>query len=182
MACLLINGILKGCRDNIGGIRRVYLANKAFLRSVIIGFGSPDDPGLVTYIDTVTELGATGPAFYTFEPNKTSSNWSDTMGVVASNGGTTYVPSVTMVFSKNDSGKVNTIKLMGQSELVAIVENNDGKYFLLGKDNGLEISAGSYTSGTAYADLNGWTVTLSGGETSPSFEVDAALMTSDILI
>lgn len=176
MACLLTDGIVKGCRDNIGGIKEVYLANKELVTEI-----TATDME-VTAIATIDGLGATAPAFYTFEVNKASSNWTDTPAAVASNGGTFYTPSVTMVFSKNDATKANTVKLMGQSTLVAIVKNNDGKYFLLGAENGLELSAGSYASGTAYTDLNGWTITLSGGENTPAFEVNASVITSAILV
>ena len=183
MACLLIDGIAKGCRDNIGGIKEVYLANQELVTAI-------EASGMtITGITTVDGLGATGASFYTFEVNKVSSNWTDTPAPVASNGGTFYTPSVTMVFSKNDADKANTVKLLGQSTLIAIVKNNDGKYFLLGGDttanglgNGLELSAGSYNSGTAYTDLNGWTITLSGGESHPAMEVDSSVMTSSILV
>ena len=87
-----------------------------------------------------------------------------------------------MVFSKNDAAKANTVKLLGQSTLIAIVKNNDGTYFLLGETNGLELSAGSYSSGTAYTDLNGWSITLSGGESAPSKEVDSTVITASILV
>jgi len=182
MTCLLTNGITKGCRDNIGGISTVYLANKELLTSVTVGGGSPEDLGLVSAIATQSSIGADAPAFYEFQVNKNSSNWVDTGTVVASNGGTFYAPAVTMVFGKNDSTKLNTVKLMGQSTLVAIVKNNDGKYFILGETNGLELSAGAYASGTAFADLNGWTITLSGGETHPAYEVPSTLITSAIIV
>ena len=182
MSCLLINGITKGCRDNIGGINTVYLANKELVASVIVGGGSPSDPGMVTTITTENSLGTPAPEFYEFQVNKNSSNWVDTASVIASNGGTFYSPAVTMVFSKNDSTKVNTVKLIGQSTLVAIVKNNDGKYFLLGETNGLELSAGGYASGTAFTDLNGFTLTLTGGETHPAYEVDSSLITGSLIV
>ena len=184
MSCLTINGIAKGCRESIGGVKTVYLANKELIDSIV----ATDQ--LVTAITTVDGLGSPGGAFYTFDVDKTSSSWTDTQTPVASNGGTFYVPSVTMVFSRNDAAKAKVVKLMGQATLVAIVKNNDGKYFLLGAQataidadmgNGLEISAGTSASGVGYADLNGLTTTLSGGERYPYYEVQADVMASGIL-
>lgn len=186
MSCLLTSGIAKGCRDNIGGIKEVYLANKERIATIAVGATAM----LVDTITTLDALGATAaPAFYTYQVNKVSSVWTDTIAPIASNGGTMYTPSVTMVFGKGEAAKANTVKLMGQSTLVAIVRNNDGKYFLLGGDitanglgNGLELSAGSYSSGTAFTDLNGYTITLSGGENHPAYEVNASAMTASILV
>jgi len=130
MSCLLINGITKGCRDNIGGINTVYLANKELVASVIVGGGSPSDPGMVTTLTTENALGTPAPEFYEFQVNKNSSNWVDTASVVSSNGGTFYSPAVT----------------------------------------------------TAFVDLNGWTLTLTGGETHPAYEVEASLITASIIV
>ena len=49
---------------------------------------------------------------------------------------------------------------MAQADLYAIVEDNNGLYWLLGLDNPLELSAGDGTTGTARTDRNGYSVTL----------------------
>ena len=176
MACLLTDGILKGCRDNIGGIDKVWLTNLEHISAITYG------TGILTALSTQNPLGTSAASFYEFQPNKTSSNWTDTISVVASNGGTFYAPSVTLVFGKLEAAKANTIKLMGQGTLVCLVKNNDGKYFILGDTKGLEVSAGAGASGVAYTDLNGWTITLTGAEDHPAYEVPSALMTSSILL
>ena len=177
MSCLLTNHIERGCRDGIGGIDTVYLANK----ELVSGVTSSDM--LISGITTVDGLGASAAAFYKFEVNRNTSSWTDTPTPVASNGGTIYVPSVTMVFTKNEADKANTIKLMGQSTLVAIIKETSGKYFLLGEEFGLDQLTGSYNSGVNRTDLNGWTLTLSSaGENGPSKEVDSSVMDSSILV
>jgi hypothetical protein len=193
MACLLNNHIKKGCKDNVGGIKKVYLANKDLLTSVAIGT-IEDYVETLTTQDSVANSAGTydaAPAFYEFQPNKASSNWTDTGSQVSNNGGTFYTPSVTMIFSKNDAAKITQIKIMGQTELVAIVVQNDGKVFLTGADlttndqfngNGLEVTSATYASGTAYTDGTSWTVTLAGGENHPAYEIDPALLTDSILV
>lgn len=181
--CTLIDGIDQSfCDQTIGGVEVVYIANKALVSSIIKGAGSPSLPELVTTLTTVNALNVSAPAFFEYFPNDVSSTWTDTGAPLASNSGTFYTPSVTMVFGSNDATKVNTIKLLGQNKLVAIVKENSGKYFLLGGDLGLKLTSAVYTPGTAYADARAWTVTLAGGSAHPSPEVDDSVITSSIIV
>jgi hypothetical protein len=54
-----------------------------------------------------------------------------------------------------------------------LVEDNNNRYWLVGLDNGLLVTAGSLNSGQAYTDLNGATaITMAGGEPTSIREVD----------
>ena len=98
----------------------------------------------------------------------------ETINASAQNGTVYYTPEVTIVMSKLDATKRNEIKLLAQNRLVAIVETNDEvpAYFVVGVTTGLEVSAGTSASGTAYADLQGYSITLSGMEAAPMLQVD----------
>lgn len=172
MSCLLTSGIAKGCRDNSGGLKRVLLANKINIDAIVPVQGStgiPADAGIITGI---TMAGSPTTYFYEFIPNKMSSNWVENIQSNLQNGTIGYEQVLTLIFAKNEATKRNQIKLMGQAELVAIVEDYNGKYWMLGEINGLELSGGSSASGTALTDLNGWNITLTGMEHEPAREVD----------
>ena len=170
MACNLTAGISKGCRDNAGGIVEVYLANYP------TGYTAQE-----WYTETTGEVtsisGLTG-AMYKFEPNKNSSSWVENIQSSVENGTIGYSQELTMVFAKNQASTLNTIKLLGQANMIAIVRNKNEKYFMLGAQDGVELSAGNSASGAALNDLNGWTITLSGMEPYPAYEVSSSIISA----
>ena len=70
----------------------------------------------------------------------------------------------------------NEIQLLSKNRLVAIVETNGATptFFVCGVTTGLEVSAGTSASGTAYADLQGYTITLSGMEPESMWQMTQA--------
>jgi len=177
MSCLLTTGIAKGCKDNSGGIKRALITNSYNVLTVTPAVGATTDLGIITAIG-MSGAGTTGATatFFEFTPNKMSSNWVENIQSNMQNGTVGYEQVLTLIFAKNEAAKRNQIKLMGQAELVAIVEDYNGRYWLLGEDNGLELSGGSSTSGTALTDMNGWTINLTGMEHDPAREVDSTII------
>ena len=163
MACTLITaGIARGCKDNVGGIKTVWLLPKVQIASIASVAGS----GVIT---AITTTGTTPvPKFKRFEMNKNSSNWVENIQSNVQNGSVGYEQVLTMIFSKNEATKRNVIKLLGTNELVALVLDLNGTYWYLGETAGLDVTAGSSASGTAMADLNGWTITLGSNEPEPA--------------
>ena len=150
MACSqTLAGIARDCAANMGGIKRVLLANRADVASITIGTGK------VTAITMES-----GKKFYeyNFKPGTSSmtSNWQ-----VNRENGVKYVQTdLQMVFNRMETNKQVEVVAMAQADLYAIVEDNNGLYWLLGLDNPLELSAGDGTTGTARTDRNGYSVTL----------------------
>lgn len=178
MSCLLTSGIAKGCRDNSGGLKRVLITNSANVASIAPvqgSVGTPADDGIITGITMES-----GKYFYEFIPTKMSSNWVENIQSNVQNGTIGYEQVLTLVFGKNEASKRNQIKLMGQAEMVVIVEDYNNKYFYLGEINGMELSGGSSASGTALTDLNGWNITMTGMEHEPAREVDSSII--DVLL
>ena len=104
----------------------------------------------------------------------------ETINASAQNSTVYYTPEVTIVLSKLESDKRNEIKLLAQNRLVAIVETNDEtpRFFVVGVTTGLEVSAGTSATGTAYADLQGYNITLSGMEAAPMLQIDPTTATT----
>lgn len=175
MSCLLTSGIAKGCKDNMAGIKTVYLTNSINVTAIspVPDGTSPADVGV---IDTITMAASPNQYFYEFTPNKMSSNWVENIQSNVQNGTIAYEQVLTIILGKNEATKRNQIKLIGQAEVVAIVEDRNGKYWLLGEENGLELTGGNSASGTALTDLNGWSLTLTGQEHDPAREVSASIM------
>jgi hypothetical protein len=61
---------------------------------------------------------------------------------------------------------------------LVIVLDNNGRYWLLGAANGLEASAGTAGTGTAFGDRSGYEMTLTGMEPEPMLNIAAATFTA----
>lgn len=166
MACNLTTGIAKGCRDNTGGIVEVYLSNYPTGYTALEWFAET----------TGTVTGISGASFYTFTPNKNSSNWVENIMSSVENGTIGYEQVITMVFAKNDVTMRNAIKVLGQANMIAIIRDKNEHYWLLGAQNGLEITGGNSASGTLLNDLNGWNITVGGTEPIPAYEVSSTII------
>jgi hypothetical protein len=171
MACTITSGLALGCRDNMGGIKRVLLNNS----SVITSVAPADNTGTSTI---TTFVSASAPAFYEFVPSKMSSNWTENIQANVQNGTTAYEQVLNLIFAKNQAATRDQIKLLGQASLVGIVEDRNGKYWYLGEVNGLDLTGGSSNSGTALSDLNGWTLNFTAMEHYPAREVTGSLIST----
>jgi len=164
MACQVIEGIARGCKDNAGGIVEAYIGNYPSGYTAEEWYSEVE--GNVT--------GISGLTIFTFVPNKSSSFWGDNISASSTNIG--YEHAVTLLFSKNEASKRNQVKLLGQATLIIIVRDRNGKYFMLGPQAGMELMEGNSSSGTALADTNGWTLTFKGDEPYPALEVSASVV------
>jgi hypothetical protein len=161
MSCALTSGFNLDCKTAIGGIKSVRLATLADYEAIVPVYDA-------TGAD-VESFTSAADKFYKYEQLKETSSMTETINSNVQNGSIYYTPEVTIVLSKLASDKRNQIKLLGQNRLVAIIETNDeaANFFVAGVTTGLEVSAGTSATGTAYADLQGYTITLSGMEAAP---------------
>ena len=144
------------CRDTVGGVKSVRLAGLQEYEALSATIAD----GAVTVIPAT-------PTFYKYEQLKETSSLTETINGSSQNGTVYFTPEVVVVLSKLDVNKRNEIKVLAQQRLVAIVEGNDGSYWLVGYENGLELNAGTSATGTAFGDLSGYSLTLSGMEKEP---------------
>lgn len=195
MSCLtLTSGICRGCRDNAGGIKTVYMANlqdvTAFLNAKLYSpEEDPDDPGTYIWDDgsPVDQFGreissidditlAASANWYELQPNKYSSSFTETINSSIENGTIFYAQVLSLVFGKMQTAVRDVVEELGQSELVVVVETSNGKYFVLGQSkNGMVVSGGSGATGTAYGDLNGYTIELTCNSTRPAVEMNTVV-------
>ena len=160
-----LSAISKDCNANIGGIKRVLLAN------------SDDVTGVTISSEIVTAITmAAGKTFleFAFRPNTGSMT---TNAQVSDSGASTYWQTdVVMAFNRLETAKSVAIKALAQADLIGIVEDMNGKYWLVGFENPLNISAGAAASGTQRGDRNGYDITLTDVATELPHEVDASII------
>ena len=168
--CDITSGFTLGCRDNTGGITNLYILS-----------------GSITTVDTASEgliSGITGSGeFFKFELFRQTSDYSEAITSTPENGTVFYEQTVNAVFFKLQSSTRNQVKVLAQNpNLKVIVETNNGtvdgvgRYWLLGEDRGMQLLSGTGATGTAYGDLNGYSLTFTGQEPNPASEISGSLV------
>ena len=167
--CDITSGFTLGCRDNTGGIANLYILS-----------------GSITSVADASEgliSGITGSGeFYKFELFRQTSDFSEAITSTPENGTVFYEQTLNAVFFKLQSSTRNQVKVLAQNpNLKVVVETNNGtvdgigRYWLLGEDRGMQLLSGTGATGTAFGDLNGYSLTFTGQEPNPASEISGSL-------
>jgi hypothetical protein len=156
MSCSLTTGYALGCRDSVGGIKTIYVQ----------GWNAT---GTVNTNGSGTVTGFTGfsSGFYEYDLTKATSSMTETLNASIENGSIFYTPEVTFTINKLQVAVRNELRLLARNRLLVIVQDNNNRYWVLGAANGLEATAGTAGSGTAFGDRSGYEMTLTGMEPDP---------------
>jgi hypothetical protein len=85
---------------------------------------------------------------------------------------------VSLVLSRRETTKRDAIEKLvsGQKQLLIIILDSNGNYWLFGKDEGSYVTAIEGGSGTAKADANGYTITFTSMEKDQAWGVDPVIV------
>lgn len=76
------------------------------------------------------------------------------------NGTSFYNITANLVFAKIDAHKRLAIQSLAMNELCGVIQDSNGNMYFIGYDNGLRTTTATADTGTAYSDMNGYTVAL----------------------
>ncbi len=163
MACLYTEGwsLADNCLDNIGGIKEFYIGNFS---------------GSSTYTystDGIITGGTLNPDYYTVEQRREVGSFTQEGALTLASGANVYTQSAEMTFMKYQASVRDLVYIMAQTETSIIVLTQEGRYILLGEENGMNAITSTGGSGKAFEDLNGVTITFEGKEKSPAREMSA---------
>lgn len=156
------------CGNNMGGTKEVYLHNRSAITGITLTDGK---------VSAFT-LAAQAPAAAVLKFRRQASGLNKTWNIDDTSGNKFVTSEMAMRFPKMDTAKRTAIMAMANAELYTIVKDQNGKYWLLGYDNPVTISAGGGTTGTANTDANEYTVTLSDMSEELPYEVAEAAVTT----
>lgn len=166
--CDITSGFTLGCRDNTGGIANLYILSGS------VDSVTDASEGLIS------ELSGSG-TFYKFELFRQTSDFTEAITSTPENGTVFYEQTLNAVFFKLQSSTRNQVKVLAQNpNLKVIVETNNGtvdgvgRYWYLGEDRGMQLLSGTGATGTAFGDLNGYTLTFTGQEPNPASEISGS--------
>ena len=157
--CDIVSGFTLGCRDNTGGLKNIYILSGS------IGSTSGTE-GLISVISG-------SGIFYKFEFTRQTGDFTETINASLENGTIFYEQTVNAPFHKLQSSTRNQIRTLAKNpDISMIVETNNSEggtvFFLLGESRGLSLSGGQAQTGTAFGDLQGYTLTFTGQEPEPA--------------
>lgn len=165
MSCALTTGYTQdSCGDGIGGIAEVYVIARADVSFT-------ETTGVIT---TVTN--ATGKRWWKYILPRETSSFKTTLNTNVQNGSQFYAHEVQLIMNRMKSATRNELKLLSKNNLCFIGKDHNGVYWLLGRTNGLDVTGGEATTGTASGDRNGYARTLTGNEPEDMIEVNSSLI------
>lgn len=166
MACALTQGYTLDCREGIGGLKEVYIIELANVSSIT------ESSGVVTAITK-----ATGKRFWKYSLVRETSNAVETITGNEQNGTIFYDQTVNIILNKRQASVRNEVMLLAKNFLMIVGVENNGKAFLYGREQGLQLLSGSAETGTAWGDRNGYTLPFNGKEEELAPEVEASVLT-----
>ncbi len=167
MSCALTQGYVYDCKSSLGGLKSVLFIEQGNVTA------TTEVAGVVTVITL-----AAGKFFYKYDLIKETSSFTETITASVQNGTIFYAQELTVILNKLQANTRNEILLLAQNSLIAIAEDKNGKYWMLGKVGGLDITGGTAASGVATGDRSGYELTFSGQEKELAPEVSSAIITA----
>lgn len=172
MACNLSAAIPLGCIDAIGGVKTAYFGVDIVISSV-------------NYDANNQIIGMTGASgtFYQYELPKNTANAVETFNISNENGTAFYEQAFTFNLQKLSADKRNQLLLLSQNRDIKIIfEDNNGLFWLIGKDRGGVVSAGSSNTGTAPGDASNYVLTVTAQEPDMMYQISSLSVINGITI
>lgn len=165
MACnQTLSGLVRDCNPSMGGIKRVLASNR-------------DEIGAITITEgKVSAIADADGKFKGYAFPRNTGSMSSTYQISPENGTRFVQTDVVMVFNRMETSKRVEMTALAQNDLILIVEDANGKYWLLGKDEPVVATAGDGMTGTAKTDRNGYSITLQDNSPEMPYEVDETII------
>lgn len=158
-------GIARDCRANVGGIRRALLTS----RDNVLAIGATD--GIV---GVITREAGTYFQEFIFRPFSSSFATTWQTGDAGARVAQTLL---TMLFGRMETSKRTAVMSIAKAETIAVVEDMNGKFWLIGDDDPLQLSAGDAGgTGLQRGDVNGYGITLESNSKTTPMEVNPEII------
>ena len=172
MACILNNGYALSCRDNIGGIQRAYIRNWSASTVYTANSGG-----------TITGGTNTGASWYTFEVRPETGMFDPGQGNHSLENGTNFwAQQLDLVMHKYQASIRTLLYALAQTEMEIIVLDQNNNYYLMGEQNGANLTASKASVGSKYGDMNGVTLTMIAKEPQAAALVSSTFVSTLIFV
>ena len=154
MSCDITHGRAEVCKDVVGGLQAIYIANFGITSADVTYDVTNTD--LITSIHNITNLYKFGlKGANSFEQVINSSR----------DAGTSFVEQTLVVaLKKQDAATHKLVKMLAYGRPHIVVRNRNNQFFLAGLERGLELTTANVSNGTAMGDMVGYNLTFVGQE------------------
>jgi len=178
MSCDITNGRIEQCKDSVSGLKAIYFINYDDVNS---------DPTYVTYnttdgdvIDSWEPLAAL--TMYKYELKSTANSFTTSINSSRDNGTTFFEQTLVANLKRQDFATHKNVKLLAYGRPRIVIRTMTDQFFLMGLDQGADVSAGEISTGAALGDFNGYSLTFTAQEELPAnfinVSTEAALATA----
>ena len=155
-------GITFDCNANLAGIKKVWMT---YYDDVEFSAATDYSKHQVSGFSI-----STGVSWYEYDFARNSSSLNSTLTKDDANGTRYYTNTLTIVFNKLEAQKHLEVMALAAEKLAVIVEDNNGKKWLLGQDSYVSGVSEEVGTGASADDRNGYNVTIEGTSAYLPFE------------
>lgn len=172
-----LEGIDLGCSAGMGGVKTLYLINEKNVDIVIdreVVDGNPPRVKSITLNGT--------DKFKEFKFRKGTASMTSTYNTDDTGSFSSFTTELALQFSQMESQKRMQIMAMCYNSLKGVVEDSNGRLWLLGADYPINASAATGVTGVGAQEFNGYTVTLKDESTELPYEIPTAAFNIETLV
>ena len=164
MSCDIISGRTEQCKDSVSGLHAIYMVNYGD-----VDFTALNQYGTGDNTDQIVSVQTDGLTFsiYKFEL-KGNNSFEQTINSSRENGTTFFEQTLSVQLKRQDVKSTKNVKLISYGRPRIIVHARGDQFFLMGLDQGCDVTAGTISSGQNLGDYNGYSLTFSAAEELPS--------------
>ena len=167
---ITLKGIQTDCAGT-GGVKEIYIIDRIDVSTLVV------DPS-TSVITGITPV--SGKKFYTYQLRKQIANMESTINA-DDQAGTVWVQTdLNASFQKMNAAKRLELQALSLGSVAVIVKDGNNKYWYLGYENPVTLTAGTGSTGTAYGDANQYAMTLTDMGSSLPYEVDPLIISAII--
>ena len=167
MSCDITAGHIESCKDSVSGLKSIFIINYDKVNSDAVTYsvtaGEEDVIDTWVPIDTVTALN-----LYKFELKSTTNSFTTAIESSRDNGTTFFSQTLVAALKRQDAVTTKNVKLLAYGRPRIVVRTMTDQFFLMGLDQGADVSAGEISSGAALGDFNGYSLTFLAQEEMPA--------------
>jgi len=172
MACDITSGRIEQCKDSVSGIKSIYIVNYDKLNSDSVDYSTATDEEDV--IETWAPIEDVALNLYKFELKSNSNSFTTAINSSRDNGTTFFTQTLVANFKRQDAVTTKQIKLLSWGRPRIIIRSMTDQFFLMGLDQGADVSAGEISTGAALGDFNGYSLTFTAEEELPANFIDVS--------
>ena len=171
MSCEISNGRIEQCKDSVSGLKAIYIINYDKLNSdsatYLTASGSEDVIEAWTPIDDSASMN-----LFKYELKSTANSFTTAINSSRDNGTTFFTQTLVANLKRQDAATTKNVKLLAYGRPRIVVRTMTDQFFLMGLDQGADVSAGEISTGAALGDFNGYSLTFTAEEELPANFLD----------